>query len=95
MGESPDRVPFPRPDDSAYLLVPAGALLQLARAARKDPERQFAIDDKTAKMVDIRLNGDDFVTWIVDYLFSNEPSATVDAPYAIEMASRRWFRIST
>ncbi len=34
----------------------------------------------------ILLTGGDFVTWIVDYLFSNEPSATVDAPYVIHQA---------
>jgi pimeloyl-ACP methyl ester carboxylesterase len=36
--------------------------------------------------VDIRLDGFDFLNWIVDYLFSNEPSATVDAPYVIHQA---------
>lgn len=43
-------------------------------------------DPKTSELVDIRLNGDDFATWIVDYLFSNEPSATVEAPYVIHQA---------
>lgn len=36
--------------------------------------------------VPIKLDGDDFATWIVDYLFSNEPSATVEAPYVIHEA---------
>jgi len=43
-------------------------------------------DPKSDKSYDINLNGDDFVTWIVDYLFSNEPAATVDAPYVIHQA---------
>lgn len=36
--------------------------------------------------VDLQLDGFDFLNWIVDYLFSNEPSATVNAPYAIHQA---------
>lgn len=43
-------------------------------------------DPVTSVMFDIRLNGDDFATWIVDYLFSNEPAATVEAPYVIHQA---------
>lgn len=40
----------------------------------------------SAALFDISLDGDDFVNWIVDYLFSNEPAATVDAPYVIHEA---------
>ena len=36
--------------------------------------------------VDLQLDGFDFLNWILDYLFSNEPSATVDAPYLIHQA---------
>jgi pimeloyl-ACP methyl ester carboxylesterase len=36
--------------------------------------------------VDITLDGNDFATWIIDYLFSNEPAATVAAPYVIHQA---------
>ncbi|MGH9821224.1 MAG: hypothetical protein ACRD43_13745, partial [Pyrinomonadaceae bacterium] len=43
-------------------------------------------DPRSGEMFDIQLNGDDFATWIVDYLFSNEPSATVDAPSVIHQA---------
>ena len=43
-------------------------------------------DPGSAAMIDIPLDGDDFVNWIVDYLFSNEPAATVDAPYVIHEA---------
>ena len=35
---------------------------------------------------DIRLDGDDFATWIIDYLFSNEPAATIYAPHLIHQA---------
>ncbi|MEP6947352.1 MAG: alpha/beta hydrolase [Acidobacteriota bacterium] len=43
-------------------------------------------DPASAAMFDITLNGDDFATWVVDYLFSNEPSATVEAPYVVHKA---------
>lgn len=45
-------------------------------------------DPRSDKTYDIALNGDDFVTWIVDYLFSNEPAATVEAPFVIHKAYR-------
>lgn len=44
-------------------------------------------DEATGKVSAIHLNGDDFATWIVDYLFSNEPSATVAAPLVIHKAA--------
>lgn len=43
-------------------------------------------DPKAESMVDISLNGDDFVTWIIDYFFSNEAAATVYVPSVIEQA---------
>jgi len=43
-------------------------------------------DPKSGSTINISLNGDDFATWIVDYLFSNEPAATVYAPSEIEKA---------
>lgn len=43
-------------------------------------------DPASGSPVDVMVNGDDFVTWIVDYLFSNEPAATVDAPYVTHRA---------
>jgi len=43
-------------------------------------------DPRSTEIVDVRLNGDDFATWIVDYLFSDEPAATVEAPYVIHQA---------
>lgn len=43
-------------------------------------------DQNSPATFDISLNGDDFATWIVDYLFSNEPAATVNAPYVIHQA---------
>lgn len=52
----------------------------------RDPISVSRKDPASAEMFDILLNGDDFATWIVDYLFSNEPSATVQAPYVIHKA---------
>lgn len=52
----------------------------------KEPLSVATPDPKTGESFDIRLNGDDFVNWIVDYLFSNEPAATVEAPYVIHKA---------
>jgi pimeloyl-ACP methyl ester carboxylesterase len=43
-------------------------------------------DPASAKKFDIKLDGNDFLEWIIDYLFSNEPAATVDAPYVIHEA---------
>ena len=43
-------------------------------------------DPDTKASVDVLVDGDDFVTWIVDYLFSNEPAATVDAPFVTHQA---------
>jgi pimeloyl-ACP methyl ester carboxylesterase len=43
-------------------------------------------DPANKQNVDLKLDGFDFATWIVDYLFSNEPSATVEAPYVIHKA---------
>lgn len=44
------------------------------------------MDPATNSQVEVLINGDDFVTWIVDYLFSNEPAATVDAPLVTHRA---------
>ena len=52
----------------------------------KEPLIIATKDPKSSAMVDIRLNGDDFATWIVDYLFSNEPAATIEAPFVIHSA---------
>jgi pimeloyl-ACP methyl ester carboxylesterase len=43
--------------------------------------------DAAGNEVKVSLNGDDFATWIVDYLFSDGPSATVEAPYVIDQAA--------
>ena len=47
-----------------------------------------AAKDSEGAEAKVSLSGDDFATWIVDYLFSNEPAATVDAPYVIDQAAR-------
>jgi len=50
------------------------------------PLRVDTPDPKTQTQVPLDLDGDDFATWIVDYLFSNEPAATVEAPMVIHKA---------
>lgn len=52
----------------------------------KQPLTVQTKDPATAAVLTISLTGDDFATWIVDYLFSNEPSATVNAPYVVHQA---------
>ena len=52
----------------------------------KEPLRVNLKDEKTGKTNEIKLNGDDFATWIIDYLLSNEASAIADAPLAIHYA---------
>jgi pimeloyl-ACP methyl ester carboxylesterase len=54
-----------------------------------EPLVSSVTDPTTKQNVDIKLDGFDFATWIVDYLFSNEPSATVEAPYVIHKAFAR------
>lgn len=52
-------------------------------------KQPLAVDKKdqaTGLVTSVNVNGDDFVTWIVDYLFSDEPAATADAPYVIHQA---------
>jgi pimeloyl-ACP methyl ester carboxylesterase len=44
--------------------------------------------DSSGTDVKVTLDGNDFVTWIVDYLFSDQPSSTVEAPYVIDQAAR-------
>lgn len=43
-------------------------------------------EEKTGTEAEIKLNGNDFATWIVDYLFSNEASAITNAPMVIHAA---------
>ena len=40
-------------------------------------------DEKTGETFEIKLNGDDFATWIVDYLLSDSAEAIKDAPLVI------------
>ncbi len=63
-----------------------GEFYEVVSRLNKQPLIVPTKDPQTSAMVDIRLSGDDFATWIVDYLFSNEPSATVEAPYVTHQA---------
>jgi pimeloyl-ACP methyl ester carboxylesterase len=40
-------------------------------------------DAKTGETGDIKLNGNDFATWLIDYLLSNDAEAIADAPLVI------------
>jgi pimeloyl-ACP methyl ester carboxylesterase len=52
----------------------------------KEPLTVTRKDPAAGTDVRVAIKGNDFVTWIVDYLFSNEPAATVEAPYVIHQA---------
>lgn len=60
---------------------------KIVRDLNARPITATAKGARTGRPVEVSLNGDDFATWIVDYLFSNEPSATAEAPFMIELAS--------
>jgi pimeloyl-ACP methyl ester carboxylesterase len=51
----------------------------------KEPITASLKDEKTGETSDIKLNGDDFATWIVDYLLSDSAEAIVDAPLVIHL----------
>jgi pimeloyl-ACP methyl ester carboxylesterase len=53
----------------------------------KEPLAAGAKDDKTGETFEVKLTGDDFATWIIDYLFSNSPEAVADAPLVIHLTS--------
>lgn len=52
----------------------------------KEPIIADVNDSKTGETV--KLDGNDFATWIVDYLFSNQASAIADAPLVIHNVFR-------
>lgn len=54
----------------------------------KEPISASLKDEKTGESVDVKLNGDDFATWIVDYLLSNSPEAIADAPMVIHLTNQ-------
>jgi pimeloyl-ACP methyl ester carboxylesterase len=54
----------------------------------KEPILANLKDEKTGESVDIKLNGDDFATWIIDYLLSNSPQAIVDTPLVIHLTNQ-------
>lgn len=52
----------------------------------KEPLAVQLKDEKTNETHEIKLNGDDFVTWIIDYLLSDEASSIATAPLVIHSA---------
>ncbi len=68
---------FPQLEKEFYAVV---------KRLNADPLVINKADPKTGGQIEVKINGDDFVTWIVDYLFSNEPAATVDAPFVTHRA---------
>ena len=49
----------------------------------KEPIAAAVKNEKTGETDDIKLNGNDFATWVVDYMLSNNPQAIAAAPSAI------------
>ncbi len=49
----------------------------------KEPVIANVKDAKSGASFDVKLNGDDFATWIIDYLLSDSAEAIVDAPLVI------------
>jgi pimeloyl-ACP methyl ester carboxylesterase len=71
-------VAFPQLEDEFYSVVSTlNKTPLLIETKANDPTQTYSV----------KLDGDDFATWIVDYLFSNEPSATIEAPYVIHQAA--------
>jgi pimeloyl-ACP methyl ester carboxylesterase len=49
----------------------------------KQPISASVKDAKTGATSDIKLNGNDFATWLIDYLLSNDAESIADAPSVI------------
>lgn len=54
-----------------------------AAKLNKEPVSATVKNEKTGETVEVNLNGNDFVTWIVDYFLSNDQAAIVSTPAAI------------
>jgi pimeloyl-ACP methyl ester carboxylesterase len=50
----------------------------------KKPISASVKDETTGKTNELKLDGNDFVTWIVDYLLSVDPSAIADVPLVVK-----------
>lgn len=59
---------------------------ETAARLNKEPITASAKDVKTGETSEIKLNGDDFVTWIIDYLLSNDPPSIAAAPIVIHQS---------
>ena len=49
----------------------------------KEPLTADAKNEKSGETFEIKLNGDDFATWIIDYLLSDSAEAIIAAPFVI------------
>ena len=49
----------------------------------KEPISAAVKNEKTGETGEIKLNGNDFATWVVDYMLSNDPSSIAAAPFVI------------
>jgi len=49
----------------------------------EQPISAIVKDSKTGETSNVKLNGDDFATWLIDYLFSVNAEAIADAPLVI------------
>ncbi|MEP6900136.1 MAG: alpha/beta hydrolase [Actinomycetota bacterium] len=56
---------------------------EIVAGLNKEPVSANAKDEKTGETNEIKLNGDDFATWIIDYFLSNSPDAITEAPLVI------------
>jgi pimeloyl-ACP methyl ester carboxylesterase len=56
---------------------------EIVAKLNKEPVSASVKDEKTGENFEIKLNGDDFATWIIDYLLSDSAEAIIDAPLVI------------
>lgn len=54
----------------------------------KEPMIAVLKDGKSGKPFEVKLNGNDFATWIIDYLLSDSAEAIINAPLVIQSTYR-------
>jgi pimeloyl-ACP methyl ester carboxylesterase len=69
---------FPNLENEFYAAV---------RNANAEPVEFAAEDAKTGESIPVRLNGNDFVTWAIDYLLSSDSQLIVSAPSQMHRVS--------
>jgi pimeloyl-ACP methyl ester carboxylesterase len=58
---------------------------EIVAKLNKEPISASLKDEKTGESIEIKLNGNDFATWIVDYLLSDSAGAIINAPLVIHL----------